>query len=210
VPRDGVRQGRPAEDLRGRIPEVAGMLRAIHGGPPLPSRFDAFAVGEEYARLARDRGGRVPDAAAPLMAAAQRIRAALSGPEHDPVPCHNDLLGANVLDGGERLWIVDWDYAGMGDRFFDLGNLSVNNGFSETEDEALLDAYSACTTARFAALRLMRIVSDLREGMWGVLQDVISELEFDFAGYADEHLARAAAALEDPRVSGWLEAARAR
>ena len=202
-------EARPAIGLRGRIPELAGVLRAIHGGPPLPSRFDAYGIGEEYARLTRERGGRVPAAVAPLLAAAARIRAALSGPEHAPVPCHNDLLGANVLDDGRRLWIVDWDYAGMGDRFFDLANLSVNNGFGEADDEALLDAYSACTPARFAALRLMRIVSDLREGMWGVLQGVISELEFDFAGYAREHLDRAGAALEDPRVEGWLEAANA-
>jgi thiamine kinase-like enzyme len=97
----------------------------------------------------------------------------------------------------------------MGDRFFDFANLSVNNGFSEADDAALLDAYSACTPARFAALRLMRIVSDLREAMWGVVQGVISDLDFDFAAYADEHLRRGAAALRDPRVEGWLEAARA-
>jgi thiamine kinase-like enzyme len=157
----------------------------------------------------RERGGRVPEAAEPLLAAAARIREAFAGAEHEPVPCHNDLLGANVLDDGARLWIVDWDYAGMGDRFFDLANLSVNNGFSEADDAALLDAYSACTPARFAALRLMRIVSDLREAMWGVLQGVISDLDFDFAAYADEHLRRGAAALRDPRVEGWLEAARA-
>jgi thiamine kinase-like enzyme len=200
----------PAGDVRGRIPELARLLRAIHAGPELPARFDSLGVGVAYARLVRERGGAVPVAAQRLLGLAARLRAVFSGPEHDDVPCHNDLLGANVLDDGRRLWIVDWDYAGMGDRFFDLGNLSVNNDFSEADDEALLEAYSgACTSARFAALRLMRIVSDLREGMWGVLQGAISDLEFDFGGYADEHLRRGAAALDDPRVEGWLEAARA-
>ena len=74
----------------------------------------------------------------------------------------------------------------MGDRYFDLGNLSVNNGFAEADDERLLAAYlaSRATPRRFAALRLMRIMSDFREGMWGVVQTAISALDFDFAGYA--------------------------
>ena len=142
-----------------------------------------------------------------MIGGARRIRAALPGPEHLPVPCHNDLLTANLIDDGARVRIVDWEYAGMGDRFFDLGNLSVNNGFAEADDERLLAAYfgEPSTRRRFAALRLMRIMSDFREGMWGVVQTAISELDFDFAGYADEHLARVAAGLADPRFATWLE-----
>ena len=62
---------------------------------------------------------------------AAEIEAALSGPEHEPVPCHNDLLAANFLHDGTRIRIVDWEYAGMGDRYFDLGNFAVNNGLDE-------------------------------------------------------------------------------
>ena len=115
-----------------------------------------------------------------------RVRAALTDPEHEPVPCHNDLLSANVLDDGQRVRILDWEYAGMGDRYFDLGNLAVNNGFTGADDEALLGAYwpDGCMPRRLAALRLMRVMSDFREGMWGVVQAAVSELDFDFAGYA--------------------------
>src|SRR5215212_9718758 len=199
-----------AEQLQGRIPELVRPLRAIHAGSPLGNAFDPFAVVERYAELARERGGRVPAAVTELAGAAARIRPELRGPEHDPVPCHNDLLTANLLDDGERLRIVDWEYAGMGDRFFDLGNLSVNNGFAEADDERLLAAYfgEPATPRRFAALRLMRILSDLREGMWGVVQTAISTLDFDFAGYADEHLERVAAGLADPRFDTWLRDAR--
>jgi thiamine kinase-like enzyme len=190
----------PVEDVRAHIPELADLLRRIHAGPELPARFDSLGVGAAYARLVRERGGRVPDAAEPLLAAVARMRF-----ERPMLPCHNDLLGANVLDDGSRLWIVDWDYAGMGDPFFDFGNLSVNNGFTEADDETLLEAYFGdCTPARFASLRLMRVVSDLREGMWGVLQSVISDLEFDFAGYADEHLRRGSEAAGDPRFEEWV------
>jgi thiamine kinase-like enzyme len=127
-------------------------------------------------------------------------------PEHALVPCHDDLLNANVLGDGERVWLVDWEYAGMGDRYFDLGNLSINNGFGEAEDRVLLEAYwgEPCTPRRFAALRLMRSLSDVREALWGVVQQGLSDLDFDFAAYADEHLARLAETVNDPRFEGWL------
>src|SRR3954454_15055329 len=100
----------------------------------------------------------------------------------------------------------------MGDRYFDLGNLSINNGFTDADDRALLAAYwdAPCTARRFAALRLMRAMSDFREAMWGTLQAVLSELDFDFDGYAAEHAARVRQALADPRIPRWLEDARDR
>jgi thiamine kinase-like enzyme len=95
----------------------------------------------------------------------------------------------------------------MGDRYFDLGNLSINNDLSEDDDERLLAAYfgEPCTPARFASLRLMRIVSDFREAMWGVLQSSISELDFDFQNYSRTHFARMRESAADPRYPGWLE-----
>jgi thiamine kinase-like enzyme len=207
-------RGRPlaAEELRAPplLDEVAAALRTVHEGPELPSRFDAFAVVEEYRATAAARGAAIPAAFGELAAGAAAIRSALTGPEHAPVPGHNDLLTAHFLHDGERVRIVDWEYAGMGDRYFDLGNLSVNNGFAEADDELLLAAYwrEPCTARRFAALRLMRVMSDFREGMWGVVQSAVSALDFDFGAYADEHLERVAAGLADPRVPAWLEEAR--
>ena len=203
-----------AEALRepSRILQAAAALRAVHAGPPLDARFDAFEIVERHRRLTEERGGRLPDGFAELAAGAAAIRDALGGPEHEPVPCHNDLLPANFIDDGTALRILDWEYAAMGDRYFDLANLSVNNGFSEADDERLLEAYwgEPCTPRRFAAVRLMRVMSDFREAMWGTVQAVISELDFDFAGYADEHVARVRSALADPRVPRWLEEARDR
>ena len=125
------------------------------------------------------------------------------------MPCHNDLLNANLIHDGERVRIVDWEYAGMGDRYFDLGNLSINNDFDEDADERLLAAYfgEPCTPARFASLRLMRIMSDFREAMWGVVQLSLSDLDFDFAGYANEHFRRLRRSVADPRFERWLEEA---
>jgi thiamine kinase-like enzyme len=195
--------GEPMAKLR--LEETAAALRAVHAGPALPATFSGVAVGERYAA----RASALPPDYPGAHAVARQIEAALTGPEHDPVPCHNDLLGANLLWDGERVHIVDWEYAGMGDRYFDLGNVSINNGLSEEDDERLLAAYfgEPCTPARFASLRLMRIVSDFREAMWGVLQQSISELDFDFEDYASTHFARLRESAADPRHERWLEEA---
>jgi thiamine kinase-like enzyme len=192
------RRATPA-DVRDRIEAVAAALRAVHDGPPLPARFDTFALVVDYRDEIRERGGADPPAFHEAAAAAARIRAVLSGPDHALVPCHNDLLTANFLLEGDRVRIVDWEYAGMGDRFFDLGNLAVNNGFEAADEERLVAAYFGEPSARrLAALRLMRVMSDFREAMWGAVQEVVSELEFDYRAYRDEHFERLLGAVRDP------------
>jgi thiamine kinase-like enzyme len=109
-------------------------------------------------------------------------------PPHPEVFCHNDLLNANfIADENGRIWIVDWEYAGMGDRFFDLANFSVNHDFTEADDAALLASYGVEDER---SLVQMRFMSDFREAMWAIVQTVISELDFDFEGYATEHFER--------------------
>jgi thiamine kinase-like enzyme len=186
---------------------VARALRAFHEhGPDLPTTFDLPGIARGYLALVRERGGEVPSGAWDAAQLAEQIAAALRGPEHVPVPCHDDLLRANILSAGTDIWLVDWEYAGMGDRYFDLGNLSINNGFVDADDERLLAAYwdEPCTPRRFAALRLMRSMSDVREALWGVVQQTISDLDFDFAEYADRHLRRLRATTADPRFERWL------
>ncbi len=183
----------PLEEMRRTetIRRVARALRKLHDAAPIPGRFDAHAVVEEYRREAAAHGAEVPAGYAAAHAMSERIRLA-RGPQ-PIVPCHNDLLNANFLDDGE-IRIVDWEYAGMGDRFFDLANLSVNHEFGAREDEVLLSEYFGETTSTaIEALAMMKFMSDFREAMWGVLQSGISDLEFDFDGYATTHFQRLAA-----------------
>jgi thiamine kinase-like enzyme len=190
--------------------DVAGAIRAMHDAGPIPSTFDSFRVVEDYAATARERGADIPAAYGDALARAIEIEEALHGPEHDPVPCHNDLLAANFIWDGERVRIVDWEYAGMGDRYFDLANFSINNELSERQQEALLEAYfgERGPAGRLAALRLMCFMSDFREAMWGVVQTVASQLDFDFAGYAQKHFDRMAATAATPEFADALEAVR--
>jgi thiamine kinase-like enzyme len=105
--------------------------------------------------------------------------------------CHNDLLSSNLVDNQAMVWILDWEYGGVGDLFFDLGNLAANNLFESEQEHRLLEYYFG--TARPAHLRqlhIMRLASDMREAMWGFLQTRISKLDFDYQAYAHRHFER--------------------
>ncbi len=174
------------------IRRVADSIRRVHDGPAIPGLFIPLRIVEAYRALAIARGVSVPAAYEDARAIGRRIELALLANPLELRPCHNDLLNANFIDDGMRIRIVDWEYAGMGDPFFDLGNFSVNHGLSPAEDAVLLEAYDRGPVRpdRLARLSLMRVVSDFREAMWGVLQQGISTLDVDFVGYAAEHFDR--------------------
>jgi thiamine kinase-like enzyme len=208
-------QGAPVEAADLRTPEaiavVAGALRRVHeSGTRLPTAFSPFEVVVEYARLGRAHDVWAPDGYRDALRRARQIKGVLRGPEHEPVPCHNDLLAANFIRCDARFCIVDWEYAGMGDRYFDLGNFAVNNELDAAAEEVLLDAYfgEPPSAGRRATLKLMRFMSDFREAMWGVAQSAISELDFDFGDYARTHFERLLRTARDPGFDRWVKEAR--
>jgi thiamine kinase-like enzyme len=200
-----------ASELADHVEEIAHALRGFHdSATQLPTSFSVVELLEDYAAIVRARGGTLPGAYAEALEAATLIAEAL--PLTRPCPCHNDLLPGNIIhsDDDRRLMIVDWEYAGMGDGRFDLGNLSINNDFDRAADERLLSAYhrEEPSDGQQAALRLMRVLSDAREAAWGVVQAHVSELAFDFEGYAREHFARLRTTVQSPQFSEWLMVAR--
>jgi thiamine kinase-like enzyme len=192
---------------------IAGLLRGFHDGPALTATFDPLAIAADYRATIVARGGEPPDGYDTARATMEQIAGALAAdPEHAPVPCHNDLLPANFLRDGERVRIIDWEYAGMADRFFDLANLSVNCELADPDEARLLEAYfgEPATPRRLAGLRLMKLVSDFREAMWGAIQAALADddADFDYAAYAVEHMQRLTANAADPRFDAWMEVAR--
>jgi len=158
-------------------------------GPALT--FWVFQVIRNYAAVLREApenplASRMPG----LMTMAQQLEQAI-GPI-DLVFGHNDLLAANFMDDGQRLWLIDWDYAGFNSPLFDLANLSSNNGFSSEQDVALLAGYfgEAPDDQRRRAFAAMKCASLLREVMWGAVSQVKSVIDFDYAGYTAGYLAR--------------------
>jgi thiamine kinase-like enzyme len=171
----------------GRIVEA---LRRYHGGPPGAGTFSPFDVVRDYYALAWNRQVAFPPTIGEAMVRLGFIESALEGPEL-PCPCHNDLLASNLIDDGSAVRIIDWEYAGMGDRWFDLGNLAANNEFDKAQEYALLELY--CGEVRsedMRRLQLMRLASDLRESLWGFLQSGVSTLEYEFVEYGRAHLDR--------------------
>jgi thiamine kinase-like enzyme len=183
------------------IERVADSVRRFHDGPAIPGLFVPLRVVEAYRALARDNGVPIPAEYAIASAISRRIELALVMRPIELRPCHNDFLPGNLIDDGTRIRVVDWEYAGMGDPFFDLGNFSVNNELSADEDETFLRAYDGVDPSpdRLARLVVFRVVSDFREAMWGVLQQGISTLDVDFREYAGEHFDRLLANAATPR-----------
>ncbi|HEV2006546.1 MAG TPA: phosphotransferase [Candidatus Limnocylindrales bacterium] len=187
--------GEPVDDAAVHRPDtlrrVADSIRRVHDGPAIPGLFIPYRIVEAYRALALARGVTIPPEYELAQAIARRIELALLQAPIELRPCHNDLLNANFIDDGQRIRIVDWEYAGMGDPFFDLGNFSINHELAPEEDAILLAAYEGgARPDRAARLELMRVMSDFREAMWGVLQQGISSLDVDFRAYAGEHFDR--------------------
>lgn len=191
-----------------RIGELGRALRAVHAGPPLATAFPTFTLAWDYQESARRLGGgAAPEELALARELSERIEEAVGSlPGHEQVPCHNDMLTANFIATGDGLVLVDWEYAGMNDRFFDLGNAAVNNEFGDAEGALLLEAYFGAEPHenQVASLALMRLMSDVREAMWGVVQGAASQIDFDYGDYAAQHFARLRRGADDPRLEGWL------
>ncbi|MGH9021366.1 MAG: phosphotransferase [Acidimicrobiales bacterium] len=189
----------PADELAAEpmLADFVTALRAVHAAGTVGAVFNPYQIARDYRDEAARRGVHSPFDLAAALALADQIEAAR--PFRPTVLGHNDLLNANFLFDG-RVRIVDWEYAGMSDPFFDLANVAVNNGFTPDAERALLTHYVGHVNDRLeATLALMKIVSDLREAMWGVLQLAISDLDVDYAAYAHEHaerMSRAAGAID--------------
>lgn len=184
-----------AEDVRqpAFLQRFARLLRTLHDGWDQLSGemlyFSAFQTVRTYARTARELNAVVPPDLDALLDDARRLAREI-GP-FTPMLCHNDLLPANILDDGRRIWLVDWEYAGIGHPLFDLAGVSANNGFDASLDHELLAAYRGTadqvTPSDLRELQVLKTMSLLREALWSLIQTVASEIEFDYTGYADDN-----------------------
>jgi thiamine kinase-like enzyme len=184
-----------AEDVRDDRDRCVALVKRLHHdipgylrGPTLS--FNVFHIIRNYAHtLVEDRNRMTPDLPR-LVQIAQALEAAV-GPI-DLVFGHNDLLAANFINDGARLWLVDWDYAGWNTPLFDLGGLSSNNGLNEQDNEAMLAAYyeAPITDALRRRFRAMLCASLLRESMWSMVSEQRSTIDFDYVAYTNENLRR--------------------
>lgn len=193
-----------------RIGDVVDLVRRFHRSGAVAGAFPIHRVVEWHARDATIHGVIPPGGYDRLHQHSRRIEAAFAASPTAPVPCHNDLLPANVLLAPNgRVWLIDYEYAGMNHAMFDLANLSVNCGFDDRLDSVLLHAaFDTVTDTARAELALMKIVSECREGLWALVQSAICvEPAIDYEAYAGDRLANCSRLAADPVVNDLLDVA---
>jgi len=200
-------KGIPAEEIgiEENISRVVESMKAYHALEYFPGFFSPFRVAEEYAKTARSFNVKLPDKMEWYLEKSSEIEKTMYRESLQPRPCHNDLLNGNFIDDGTRIRILDWEYAGMGDIFFDLGNFAIQHEFNDEQDEILLKAYFGLPTdSQRAHQKLMKIMSDLREAMWSQVQIGVSQLDFDYAGYGQKYFDRFEANTSGSEYTNWL------
>ncbi|MEP1768875.1 MAG: phosphotransferase [Sulfitobacter sp.] len=183
------------------LPRIVSLIAQAHRGvgahlaqPALA--FWPFQVNRMYlARLLAD--GSSHQAVLPQLQAQNTMLEAAAG-KVDLVPCHNDLLAANILDDGARLWLIDWEYGGFNSPLFDLAGLASNNGLSDAQERAMLEQYfDTAAEVHWRSYSAMKCASLMRETLWSMTSEIHSKLDEDFGAYTEENHDRLALALAD-------------
>lgn len=171
----------------------AALGRLHRSGVCFAVRFAPFAMIDDYLRVLATKDVALPAGYHEVVAeAGGAVRAALEAWPVALAPCHCDPLCENFLDGGARMWIVDWEYSGMNDPMWDLGDLSVEGGFDEARDEAMLSAYfgAAVPARERGRMVIHKALCDLLWTLWGLIQLAEGNPADDFRAYADGRFAR--------------------
>ena len=200
-------------DVAANPVRLAAALRRLHAGPAFLGRFDMFAMRAQYLAVVRDHGFRMPSAYLALEPHLERVQAVFAQAPEVLVPCHNDLLAANVLDDGGDLRIIDYEYSGMNEPSFELGNTAAEAHLDADRLAELCSAYygpgsdAGLLDARVARAELWGFVARYGWTLWGMIQDGMSSLEFDFWEWSMDKWEPAQALATSPRFEGLLSRA---
>jgi thiamine kinase-like enzyme len=193
----------------GAVARAAAAFRQLHrSGAAFAFRFELFAMIEEYLKVVAGLNATLPEGYHAAVAEAEAVRAALDAHPAELAPCHCDPLCENFLDTGARMWIVDWEYSGMNDPLWDLGDLSVEAEFGPEQDHALLTAYfggqpPAAARGRMVAYKAM---CDLLWTLWGLIQHANGNPADDFWAYAIRRFDRCRKLMATDAFAGHLDA----
>jgi thiamine kinase-like enzyme len=188
------------------LARVAAGCRALHSGPRFRDRFDMFELQPAYLNIVVDNGFRLPKGYHEHAGDFLTVARALRDTDQNTVPCHNDLLAANFIDDGRRLWLIDYEYSGNNDPCFELGNIWAECGLSTEQLEELVTAYHGrALRHKTARSHLQGIVGKYGWTLWGCIQSASSPIDFDFWGWAMERYESAVAEFRSPRFHRLLD-----
>ena len=184
-------------------------FRKMHDWPaPFEFCFELFAMIDDYLKILDERKAELPDGYHDVVDAAQPVRAALDRNPAALAPCHCDPLCENLLDSGERMWIVDWEYSGMNDPLWDLGDLSVEAGLTATQDQEMIRAYfeGDPSEADFGRMIIYKAMCDLLWTLWGLIQHSDNNPAEDFWAYSIGRFERCKALMATPEFERHVRA----
>lgn len=186
------------------LKKIAVSLKRLHGAHSFSGEFSTFDTVRDYSNKAYLRNVTFPEEFNTAIRIMDDIEKALGSQSSTKVPCHNDLLAANFIKDSEKIWVIDWEYAGMGNPYFDLANFAVNQSLSDDEIKQFIELYGTEDSDAFERVKLMQVASDLREASWGYLQSAVSEIDFDYIGYGKEHLDRFIKGSQQADFQNWI------
>ena len=181
-------------------------IRVFHDNAVFGHPIDVFQMLRDYTRIARDLKAPMPQRLEAMLAVMDDIEKATARHKPRDVACHNDLLSENfIIDAAGKMWIIDWEYGGMTDPFFDLGDFVMEHPFTRAEERLIIETYCGAMDERlFGRMMLFRIVSGVWWGVWAMIQHTVSKIDFDYMEWGMERLARGERGVADPDYPAWL------
>jgi thiamine kinase-like enzyme len=194
----------PANALR-----IGAACKKLHSGPRFANEFNMLKLQPHYLSIVQQRGFRLPDRYLDFTEQTRAIAEALAVRPVATVPCNNDLLAANFIDTGDQLWLIDYEYSGNNDPFFEIGNIWSEATGNPDDLDRLVSSYIGHTSQSLTArARLWGLMSKYGWMLWASIQDGSSSLDFDFWSWGLEKYDRAVAEFDSPEFGTWLESAR--
>ncbi|MEM7222657.1 MAG: choline kinase family protein [Pseudomonadota bacterium] len=191
---------------------AADAFRKLHGsGLIFQFRFELFDMIDDYLTVLAKLGAQLPEGYHDVVGDAEAVRAALNAHPAALAPCHCDPLCENFLDDGTNMWIVDWEYSGMNDPLWDLGDLSVEASFTDEQDREMMAAYfeGAYSEAQFGRMVIYKAMCDLLWTLWGLIQHANDNPAEDFWDYATTRFERCKSLMGHPDFAGHVAAVKA-
>ncbi len=188
------------------IKRIVSAIRIIHEKAAFKKKFDPFQTVRDYMDYVKKYDAPLPSDFDRMLRISDDIEAAMKRNPPEDVACHNDFLSENFLDDGKQIWIIDWEYGGRGDPYFDLGDFAVEHPFSPKQEELIIREYCGeLNKNRLYRMFLNKIVSDLWWSVWAMIQSRISTLDFDFYTYGNERFKRLRKNAGNPDYQKWID-----
>ena len=189
-----------------RLAKVVDVMRTYHDTATFANELDVFAMIREYMVMARDVEAPLPDDIDWMLELGERIERAMRRDMPKSAACHNDLLSENfILATDGKMWVIDWEYGGMTDPYFDLGDFCIEHPLSDDEERVIITRYCGeMREDRYSRMMLHKIVADLWWSIWAMIQVKLSKIDFDFYAYGVNRVARLHANAGKPELATWL------